>query len=286
MEKQPVDDLFARKLHDAEAPVSSDLFNRMQQRMGTKPLPVRRKIGAWWYVASAACALVAVCFLYLTNKPEKQLLESFAQKRLPEQSDVNRVVTKRRDRFNGSATRLQTIDEETEKVTKEHRKPGQLAKATYPDLKPTNPKSQLSAREHRLVLTQQVEEQIAVIKANENEKSVPAAPQLAISQPGIERVEQATVKPKQITERTILLTINEPQTKNELAASNNNYQKPDTQNQPNGLSGLFGKLKQLKNGEVMAKATPVSESNSTQKKRLGRVFTEVKESLKNETTLE
>ncbi|RYF59299.1 MAG: hypothetical protein EOO39_33370 [Cytophagaceae bacterium] len=285
MEKQPVDDLFARKLRDAEVPVGSDVFDQLQKRMSAKPLPVHRTIGVWWYVASAACALVAVWFLYVTNEPEQQLKGSLAQKQVSKPADVDRIAANQTGTTFGSTNGLQTEGKEVEQITDKHKKSEPIAKATYPDQKPTYPKNQQSVREHRLSSTQQLTERVAVGKAEENQPAL-VSPLTAVTPTPVEPIDRVAAKPKQITERTIVLTIDDPQAENALVTVKGDTPKSDSQGQQNGLSGLFGKIKQLKNGEVLAKATPVGESHTNPKKRFGRVFTEVKESLKNETTLE
>lgn len=78
IEKQPLDDLFARKLADMSLPPSPDGFARLQARMG-QGQPEARVV--FWrnpivqrYMAAAACLVLACLFgwLYLSTGPSSQ----------------------------------------------------------------------------------------------------------------------------------------------------------------------------------------------------------------------
>ncbi|WP_375444154.1 hypothetical protein [uncultured Fibrella sp.] len=287
MEKQPVDDLFARKLREAEAPVGPDVFNQLQKRMGGQPTPIRRPVVAWWHVASAACLLVALWFLYVINKVEPETSIPIAVRqafqKLQSNGDDDKAIA--------DATAKPELDQKrqhdfaVDEANKQQEEES-IAQATY-----------LAQRKSQTKLFNKPEAPTQTpVRPVETERIVATPEQLVqpIVEPSVvpinpvpvERIARVNNAQKQATERTILLTIEEPQLTNSLTAAKSDITTLEVQ-QPhqNGLSSLFGKLKQLKNGEVLAKAVPVSNQNN-QKNRLGRVFSEVKESLKNETTLE
>lgn len=287
MEKQPVDDLFARKLREAEAPVGPDVFSQLQKRMGGQPeFPVRRPVVAWWHVASAACLLIALWFLYVTNKTENHISVPIARKQ-----DQPKIQNDSTDNEAIAATTLKSASEHrgrevTSGSVAEPKQNNVTAQVTYPTRRnvyanlPDEPKS-----DERTPVRASETERIAAMP---RQIGSPVTEQItATTTPTpVERIAQVSNTQKRATERTVLLTIEEPQPASSLATVESQITALDAQ-QPHqhGLSGLFGKLKQLKNGEVMAKAAPVNSENN-QKNRLGRVFSEVKESLKNETTLE
>ncbi|XWW43923.1 hypothetical protein JYG30_14110 [Fibrella sp. USSR17] len=275
MEKQPVDDLFARKLREAEAPVSPDVYNQLQHRLGAKPLPVRRRpVGMWWYVGCAASVVTVIWFLIATEKSEEQISESLTKKQLPAKTELNaKVETK------PTARTVTSLPHTNGGVTDS--KVSRVA-ATYPDYEEDKQVNKRRAVEDAPIMARKSTEQATGIKPLEIQQPtdkpvLAAAPTAAIS------VDQISTRKKAV-ERTIVLTIAEPQVERTLALTREET-TADPKAHANGLTGLFGKLKQLKNGEVMANASSATDQPS-QKTRFGRVFNEVKESLKNETTLE
>lgn len=271
MEKQPVDDLFARKLRDVEVPVGSDVFSQLQQRMGTKPLITRRPLAMWWYMAGAACILIALGMVYITTKnnlDDKQPVahkESLRKSQAVPASSGNEIIAK--------------------SVIKDPQIQGDSG-YNEERLAPTFPiqKAKLSrqkAEQERASQPSEVIDQVAVLTTQPIQE-VTRLPIKVVTP--IEEIARVEKQPRHLNGRTIVLTIEEPEASN-LASADNHIAVPATQQHVTGLSGLFGKIKQLKSGEVLAKANS-ADNQSTTKNRFGRVLTEVKESLKNETTLE
>ncbi len=279
MEKQPIDDLFARKLRDAEAPVGPDIFDQLQKRMSTKPLPTRRLVVAWWHVVSAACVLVAFWFMYITNSTPVKVNAPVAYKELLSKTAKPEAV--QREVAVAPALKLQKqLNANTDKVSKNVKL---LTKATYPARKPVAPARQSIANESTpMRLQPQPIEQITGVRSAAVQQTPEIQPVAMNSTLPVERIANS---PKQQVGRTVVLTIDEAQLATTPTTTQSDSPAPQQQHQ-NGLSGLLGKLKQLKNGEVLAKAAPTAGTQNSPKNRLGRVFFEVKESLKNETTLE
>lgn len=280
MEKQPIDDLFARKLRDAEVPVGSDGFSQLQMRMKPKTHLVRRSATIWWQLASAACLVVAFGLLYRASKTEPVISQPVAitkkgpAKELPLNLELTNPLTNVPERGLQRGRLIDSRaaqDEQTAQVV------------TYPVQKRATLINQPPAKP----LTQAIEpaEQVARAKPHKEIQQLPNTPTITSTIAPIIRVAQSTERPKQLSERTVILTIEESETADTQIASVNTSPTPDPQLHQNSLSGLFGKIKQLKNGEVLAKAAPTANQN-VPRNRFGRIFTEVKESLKNETTLE
>ncbi|MEZ0540827.1 hypothetical protein [Fibrella arboris] len=286
MEKQPVDDLFARKLRDAETKVSADVFNQLEQRMGVKPLPVHKKVVGWWQIAAAACLILAIGLVYNLNKADVQLSQSHT------------IVQTSSDKTARSSTsKLAKSQQQQIKKQNESARPTTNAeKATYLALQSgmlhkkdrsqvtVALESEKSMLRNKLAERQQERATEVTATVDQEDRRTPT-PQLALASTTIDKVDRISMKPNQAVERTIILTIEDNQTAVHVAA-HDDASKMNRQGNQKGLSGLFGKLKQLKNGEVLAKATLTEDSQVNHKNRFGRVFNEVKESLKNETTLE
>ncbi|HEX9958544.1 MAG TPA: hypothetical protein VGA96_14865 [Fibrella sp.] len=281
MEKQPVDDLFARKLRDVEAAVGPDLFDQLQKRIATKPIPVRRTIVAWWHVASAACVLVALWFVYITATTEPPVSVPVAHKHLAKAKDHGLPAENAVATLPVHERQKHDVGSDAGKTEKHN----SVARVTYPARTPVTPASQAMNKEPILNRSQQQStERVAVVQSQEIQQ-VPVTPAVALNSTPVERIERVGSKQKQHADRTVVLTIEEPQEVNSLATVQNDSPAADPQLPQKGLSSLFGKIRQLKNGEVLAKVTPTTNQNSP-KNRFGRIFTEMKESLKNETTLE
>lgn len=278
MEKQPVDDFFARKLRDAEVPVSTELFSQLQQRMGAKPLPTRRGVaGVWWYTVAAACVLFAVGFLYLTGKTDHTTRNSLAGDIVPQKKPNEQITAvPNKAQQNDNVGSIPGVEKEV--VARK--------KVTYPAAKPTLLVSRQTTEGNALLAIQKPVGQVLEGQSKEI-SSVPTRQIIAAIPALADRINQVSNVPKQSTERTIVLTIAEPQAEASLAVSTKDIEVVDqkAQAQSSGLSGLFGKIKQLKNGEVLARSQPDIGAGGP-KNRFGRVFAQVKETLKNETTLE
>jgi hypothetical protein len=275
MEKQPVDDLFARKLREAETPVNPDVFGQLQKRMAPKPLPVQRSAFVWWKVACAACIAIALGYLYRSSDTLKPEGEKFVKK-----TDVSRK------------TPAQSVIDSVQKTPEPI---AQLARFKAEN-KPIEQKAYSASREVHAIPQQKDHQPIAqVAKTNEPaykidepvyQRADSQTVATSITQPNVPQADRVATKQPVRAERTVILTIDEAQFVDKVAHSDPNALVSGSEHAQNGLSSLFGKLKQLKRGDVsLAKAAPATYQNDP-KNRFGRVLNGVKESLKNETTLE
>jgi hypothetical protein len=270
-------------LRDAEAPVGPDVFNQLQKRMGTKPLPAQRPVVAWWQVASAACLLLALWFLYITNSPSNKVDVSVADKQ-PQRKAVDREAVKSAVVIAPEQKRQKQNDKNSDEMSKTEKL---LTKVMTANRKLVARTRQVVVNESTpMRLQPQSIEQIAGVQSLETKQVPKIQPAEVKPSMTIDRIVRVENGQKQPTGRTVVLTIEDPQITTSLATTQNDSPTPDLHEHKSGLPGLLGKLRQLKNGEVMAKATPAVGNQNNQKNRFGRVFSEVKESLKNETTLE
>lgn len=71
-EHQPLDNLFRHKLNDASVPVSTDVWNKLQDRLAgqaaiTEPKPNRRIGAAWYWSVSAAASCLLLAFFWTSQ---------------------------------------------------------------------------------------------------------------------------------------------------------------------------------------------------------------------------
>ncbi|WP_148289295.1 hypothetical protein [Fibrella aestuarina] len=137
-------------------------------------------------------------------------------------------------------------------------------------------KKEINSRE-----TAPVEQVVSQTKTPDN---VPAI--VSVEAPSIAKAEKGpstvTESEKSSSGRTVVLTIAEPEP-TKLAALEPT--KPDAAHNAPNLTQFFDKVKQIKRGEVFARATPTRQA-AEPKTGLGRLMNGVRESLRNENSLE
>lgn len=291
MEKQPIDDLFHRKLHDAEVTPGADAFARLQSRLTTPPLPAQqpqRRFVGWWYGAAAACMVVALGWAYLWlsagTSPSVNPPTRVAQVKPP----VTQPIT-------------------TDKVVeprKGHARP--MAESGRPFVAP--PRTQLAARQPGSVLPRtqltaspaiqqtvqanvQAGQPITAAQqtpqsiAQRSPTNVPAEASVkqpeSQSSPGAMPVVVKQTETRHSAERVVVLSFDEPLVGATIASKPAVIEAVATQQPSPSLSQLVAKVKQLKNGELLASATPAKPA-AEPRTGLGRLFNGVKETLRNE----
>ncbi len=263
MKKQPIDDLFARKLRDLNVPVGPAVYGRLQSRLGATATPARRAV--WWYVAAAACFVLMLGGVYwvrlgadapgtlptLAKQSARQHARQKVAQPAPayvpasEQLATNRVADRKQSlRFRAA----QSI--------------GRLAVTA----------SSVALTVDRHAHSETVQERL-------NTKGAVAPdvrPVVGLS--ALKTVSPTTDTAPLPAERIVQMILHEPADEPTVAV-------PDAAPvaiQGTRLTSLLGKIRQLKSGEAYAKATPLPGEPRT---RLGRVLNNVKESLKNDNTL-
>ena len=285
MEKQPIDDLFARKLCEAELPPSPNVFNRLQSRMASTQLPTtKRRAVIWWYGAAAASLLLIALFYFRSSSDEKQTAPDQIARQAKATNPVSPMPKPQPTQLVAKAGEERT-----------HRTVAVSAVQKGPD----NHQQKMMAAVTKLVVgmkeatstatmgkqpVQQAAVQLPEITAvtAKNESMVGIAPPVLaqIAQPKLPVTSNSSDQ-----QRVVVMTITEPKADLPMMALQPTKAEPASQAQLGSLAGLFAKVKQLKNGDALARATPLKRPADS-RSRLGRVFDGMKESLKNETTLE
>jgi hypothetical protein len=271
MEKQPIDDLFARKLRDADIVPGADVFGRLQSRLNATQLaaePTKRRVAGWWYSVAAASAIALLSWLFWptvtkqTPVGEGQLAKQEANTDTPSaQSNEKEPVVARSEEA-----------PETGNVT--GRRPVGSASARR-----TNEDGQ-SAQQAQLAATSNVPAQFEQAPS----PTIPQPEEVIIAYANVPvSTKQPTLQPTASAERTVVMVIDVPDEK-PMVALQPTIAPQTAAAQPN-LSQLFTKVKQLKSGDVLARATP-SRATPEPRSGIGKLFNGVKESLRNDNTLE
>ncbi|MDB5240272.1 MAG: hypothetical protein JWP57_897, partial [Spirosoma sp.] len=280
--KQPVDDLFARKLENMSLPPSPDGFARLQARMGHQP-EVRtvfwRNPAIQQYMAIAACVLLCLFgWLYLstgTSAPDKLAVAVNKSAKLPVPNDAN-------EQANGlSGERV---------VTNTPVPPSNIAgqtntkKTNLPLSRPDNvmANDQQLARLDRSVRKSKTESksQPVVGLATQTEHGAEVATKASLAESTLEKqVAIAPSKPAPVAERVLIVTIGEPEAlvaarqavtsptadKDIVAAAS----KPEAEAR---TTTIWQQVKRLKQGEVFAR----KDAGDDERGLIGRAYSGLK----------
>jgi len=286
-DKQPVDDLFARKLENMSLPPSSDGFARLQARMGGRQLEVRtvfwRNPAVQQYIALAACVVLCLFgWLYMSietitddktavavNKPAKLLPQQQTgyqlNKQLGEQVAITQLVPP-------SKIADQTQPRKTGLPLSRPLKPSsnnpQLARLDQSSTK-SKPESQSLPAVGSATHTEQVAE--VDLKASPAE-SIPE-----------KQVATSLSKPAPVAERVLIVTIAEPEA---MVAAHQVVTSPTidkvivaaaSKPEPEAKSTatIWQQVKRLKQGEVFAR----KESGDDERGLIGRAYSGLKQTL-------
>lgn len=288
--KQPVDDLFARKLENMSLPPSSDGFARLQARMG-HPQPERRTV--FWrnptiqqYMAIAACILLCLFgWLYLSTEMTTADKTAVAVNKsvklpVPEASEQSNVQPREQVAINQpispSGITGQTNPKTTDSVLS---KTGKRASDKF------RPNDQELARfdQSRHQSKGELQNQSAVGAALEKELGttvdLKAAPVESITE---KQVATALSKPAAIAERVLIVTIAEPEalvsarqaatapTDGKVIIAANSKPAPEAR-----ASSIWQQVKRLKQGEVFARKDAVDDERGL----IGRAYNGLKQTL-------
>lgn len=273
MEKQPIDDLFSRKLHDTEVTPGADVFGRLQSRMNTTPLPQaepKRRLAGWWYGVAAASVLVAVVWISW-----------------PTQSKIGAPVSSELAKSNATPASETTGQTEPTQPLPGTSQPMETAIAVVKtkQVEPAENKG-IARKNNQLTAIQSV-----APKAKPVELSLEPSPTLAklpelqpTRESMVVKIETNTANAveKVASGRTVVMTIAEPEPVRLAAVQ---PAKTDVSANAPNLGQLFEKVKQIKSGEVFARATLTPQPTEA-KTGLKRLVNGVRESLRNENTLE
>ncbi|WP_420151329.1 hypothetical protein [Spirosoma sp.] len=296
-EKQPIDDLFARKLRDISLPVNSNGFERLQARMGQLDSEPRvvfwRNPSIQRYVATAACLLIVSSFgwLYWTSESAKTAVDSqpvvASKANSPDALNLAQDRPKELERASSS---------NIEDGTKLDKSEGQIAAAkrttngskinnhlaTPPAAyKTPSDSTKPEASEFIAVQTKSVDDQ------HKSEVTDNVTP---INQPVNEQVAEVKTATKLSlpAERVLTVTIDEPaalvaarQAAKTPAEKKTILAKNDTPEKETRSGGLWQQVKRIKHGEVFAKRDNTSDD---ERGLLDRAYNGLKNSLDKDKT--
>ena len=288
MEKQLIDDLFARKLREAELPPSPDAFSRLQSRMASTPLPTsQRRVAVWWYGAAAASLLLITLFVFRNNllpkQPESTPLAAQTQTAKVAETNHTEPPIPLAKTVRGGTDQVgqQQVAEgksgadepnalltgtKIEVVTAKN-----VAQSSLPSIPTPVPEAVVAITLTPVLVAPKTEAIATTVSPTKPIQDAPQAAPLATTSIAQQRV--------------VVLTIEEPQAAAPVVALQPARVESTSQAQSGSLADLVAKVKQLKNGDALARVTPAKRPPDS-RSRFGRVFEGVKESLKNETTLE
>jgi hypothetical protein len=290
-EKQPVDELFARKLENMSLPPSPDGFARLQARMGQVQAAPRvvfwRNPSVQRYMAVAACLLLVCLFgwLYLTNEGTPTSQGTVAVTNPTGASKENPLA---KPPVDGPA-----IDIAANQPVSEPAAQGQQS--------PVSGVSPLGSKEKAGKNAAEGENQAIasakppVPKAKKLEREVPApepvkpTEQLAkidnspvVADPAVEKQLAAASKPVPAAERVLVVTIAEPEAlvaarrTAKAAAQEETVADADPKADKETKAGtLWSQVKRLKQGEIFARKDEGDEERGL----IGRAYSGLKHSL-------
>jgi hypothetical protein len=286
MGKQPIDDLFARKLREAELSPSPDAFTRLQGRMASTELPItKRRVAVWWYGAAAAGLLLITLFYFRSSSDVNQATLDQVTKQTKVKTSVSLIPKQQLIHLAAKAGEERT--HRTVSVSAAQNDPDNRQKKMIATV--MNPIQ--GAEEAKSTATNGKETvQKVVIPSQETTVSNAKKELVAVIINPPVPVQIVQPKPYLICnpadqQRVVVMTITEPVADSPVEALQPTKVESTLQDQPGSLAGLFAKVKQLKNGDLLARTTPAKRPADS-RSRLGRVFEGMKESLKNETILE
>ncbi|WP_080053945.1 hypothetical protein [Spirosoma aerolatum] len=299
-EKQPIDDLFARKLGNMSLPPSADGFERLQARMG-KRTPEARVV--FWqnptiqrYMAAAACLVLVSLFGWLywptgtqstggesqvaTNRPRKQT----AHQEVSPKPGITENTEEGQSTSSEAETTESGLPTQEGQVALVEKPAVQVKQADRPVQQPVNgykPNTKFTpstAQEPVLAQNKPVE--------TPTKQDVNTTP--SIEKPtGSEQVADVkpTTKPTAPAERVLVVTIAEPEAlvaarqaakasveeKATVASSEKQEKDPKA-------TGLWQQVKRFKEGELFARRDN-DNSSSEDRGLLGRAYSGLKHSL-------
>lgn len=257
MEKQPVDELFARILGDMEIQPSDAAFTLLKARQKEKHLLVN-----WGYWAAAACLILIGSFMWwalgaTVSTTSKRLAVAKVEPVKGPSRKVGEVLAYRAQSQLSSAGNISTNKPKESKTAVSNWNP--ILKAQYQKVN-----RQLMADVQQKELHAQI--------TKESELTAPTS-NTGLTLSAVKEVPRESLLPS--SERTLIVTIEASVTADQPALAEV-APKEEATDHKGGLSILLQKVKKIKKGENLA-----LDMDKTQHHGLSKLYDEVKESIKN-----
>lgn len=283
-EKQPIDDLFARKMSNMSLPPSPDGFERLQKRINQDKPDERiifwRNSSVQWYMAVAACLILVGLFGWLQWQPNAQTmlggsvvatkytLPRYSQKQMENQSNQPNSVVANKQKEDGQ---LALVEETTV-----NKKKG-LSTAQSDDIR--KPVLHHHSIQNEPVLTQAEPAKAQVDPEDTRVQNTPQINNVATEQVAASPV---TVKLSSPTERVLIVTIEEPAS---LVAARQTAQKfveekptltINDKDEKETKSGVWNQVRRFKEGELFARH---NDGTTGERGLLDRAYNSLKHSI-------
>ncbi|WP_461044829.1 hypothetical protein [Spirosoma harenae] len=294
-EKQPIDDLFARKLGNMSLPPRGGGFERLQAKMGQgKP---EAKMVFWRnpeiqrYMAAAACLVLVCLFGWLywpsgmtTDQKGAEVAVNKNPKSQPKESNIDPVKSPSTKANPNTVMPIEANEPMMEKqLAKVDQAPANSSHHNHTSTSSITtpaPKSIVQPApsvDHEPVLAQVKPEETA--SQNKSEGITPVAP-IAQTTPEWVAENKTTVKPAPVTERGLVVTIAEPESlvAAQQAAKSAVEEKTavSVNDTPEKAGSLWQRVKRFKQGEQFARHdNPANEDRGL----LSRAYSGLKQSL-------
>lgn len=262
MEEQPIDDLFRRKLYDAEIAPDHATWATLQGRQSDK-----RILSLWPYVAAAVVLILIGSFSWWALEPQINV--------------ANQVIA--------TKTIAPTVASLTPRKQQEPAKADEIQKSQQ-----LQPVGKISVHQAETETSGYRTSSVRIVAYKDQlplaQQTNPAPNEVQISQPATKQevseglLATATIKEvnAQVTlmaERTLVVSIAQPLPIVSQLIESEIRSVADSGNHRSGFGMLLRKAKKLKNGEIFALSN--ARTGRTNHRGIGKVFEEVKESIKN-----
>ncbi len=292
-EKQPIDDLFARKIGNMSLPPSADGFERLQARMGQQKPEVRL---IFWhnptvqqYMAAAACLLLVCLFGWLYwpsgGAVEQSQMATNQQEVAHPKKSVQPQIKQRQNETKPNVETPNSLDQDiyseqiavsAKSVEKDKRNNGSASRSTESD-KAINKTVPTETNKPVLAQTKPIETPTTA--------DTPALNTLqGVSRATVEQLAEnkAITKSIPVAERVLVVTIAEPESliaARQTAKASVEDKAVVTQNEKSEketkVSGLWQQVKRIKQGDVFARQDDMSNDD---RGLLGRAYNGLKHS--------
>ena len=296
-EKQPIDDLFARKLGNMSLPPSPDGFERLQARMGQGKQEARvvfwRNPAMQRYMAAAACLLLVCLFGWLYWPADSKVIQG--EQVATNQSSIllptkKKTIERQVDQPSERST-LKTITPDliNQEVNKEQlaevSKPAEVNRRNRVVALPTINRPQMTIVNTLPVTNEAVLAQATTVDPKTKPEVMTPDVIMPTAKPASEQVadNKLVTKPTQVAERVLVVTIAEPEAlvaarqaakvaveEKPVVAAN---EKPVKESK---VGGLWQQVKRIKQGELFARQ---DNGNNDDRGLLGRAYSGLKHSL-------
>lgn len=292
-ERQPIDDLFARKLENMTLPPTADAFDRLQARIRQNKPEVRvvfwRNPGIQRYMAAAACLFLAFVFGWLFWPSNTRIAPDQTQIATSQNSTIrfnkaSNGIPDHKMKKTGSDN-VAPVDINQEQLAHVQEKSKGYKTDAYPTKQPVKINNAM-VDQHQSVESGHSEVVVAQIKIVGSKTSPESVPAINVTPSAPDQVavidNKAAPAPVITTERVLVVTIDEPATlvaaRQAVRASIDEKAAVDVSDkaEKEPKHGLWQQVKRIKQGELFARR---DNADNDERGLLSRAYSGLKHSL-------